>query len=256
MTRTRLVTSIAAAVAVAAFATPAAAQRRGGHGGGVSRGVAVARPHSVVVPRTVIVNRGYYRPYYYRPYYRFVPRVSLGIGLWAGYPITWSSYYYSPYVYGYPAYSPYYYGYPPPPPASYPYGNYPSTAYPPSTYPPDDSYSSGNSYPSTYPSNGYPNASGSQSYGGQPNTVDVQPGSTAANSGGISIDVDPTTASVFIDGKYMGTGADFGPNAQPLGLAPGRHRVEIRAEGYESMTFDADVAAGEVTPYKAALQHR
>lgn len=204
------------------------------------------------------MNRGYYRPYYYRPYYRFVPRVSLGIGLWAGYPVAWSSYYY-PYAYGYPSYSPYYNGYPPPPPASYPYGSYPSTAYP-STYP-------SNAYPppnAAYPSNGYPppnTADSQQSYSGQPDSVDVQrgdvqPGNGDVDSGGVSIDVDPPTASVFIDGKYMGTGADFGPNTQPLGLTAGRHRVEIRAEGYQSMAFDADVKAGEVTPFRASLQRR
>jgi hypothetical protein len=170
--------------------------------------------------------------------------VSLGIGLWAGYPFAWTSYY--PYAYGYSAYSPYY-GYPPPPPVSYPYGSDPSTAYP--------------SYPSNYPPSGYAPPSAATpvpqpSYGSQPDTVDVQPGDAAADSGGISIDVDPPTASVFIDGKYMGTGTDFGPNAQPLGLTPGRHRVEIRAEGYQSMSFDADVKAGEVTPFTASLQRR
>jgi hypothetical protein len=255
MSRTRFVTSVAVAVALGALATPAAAQRRG-HGEAVSRGRAVARSRPVIVPRTVIVNRGYYRPYYYRPYYRFVPRISLGIGLWAGYPVAWSSYY-SPYAYGYPAYSPYYYGYPPPPPATYPYSTYPYSTYPSTPYPPADNYPS--NYPSSaYPSNGYPatNGSGASSYNTQPDSVDVEPGDASANSGGISIDVDPLTASVFIDGKYMGTGSDFGPNTQPLGLTPGRHRIEIRAEGYQSMTFDADVAAGEVTPFKASLQRR
>ena len=121
MSINRFVTPVAVAIGIAAFATPALAQRRGGHGA-VSRGRAVARTHPVYVPRTgprtVIVNRGYYRPYsYYRPYYRFVPRISLGIGLWAGYPVTWSGYYWSgyPYAYGSPyPYDPYYNGYPPP----------------------------------------------------------------------------------------------------------------------------------------------
>jgi PEGA domain len=240
MTRTRFITSVAVVIALATFATPAAAQRRG-HSGAVSRGRAVARSRPVIVPRTVIVNRGYYRPYYYRPYYRFVPRINLGIGLWAGYPVAWPSYYYGyPYSYGYP-YHPYY-GYPPAPSAGYPYGTYPSTQYPAS------------SYPSTaYPSN----ESSSQAYSGEaPDTVDVEPGSAPENTGGVSFDIDPPTASVFVDGKYMGTGAEFDPNSQPLGLTPGRHRVEIRAEGYQSMTFDADVKSGEVIPYKASLQRR
>ena len=99
MSITRFVTPVAVAVGIAAFATPALAQRRGGHGGShggaVSRGSAVARSRPVYVPRTVVVNRGYYRPYSYptRPYLRFAPRISLGIGLWAGYPVSWSGYY-------------------------------------------------------------------------------------------------------------------------------------------------------------------
>jgi len=277
MSISRFVTPVAVAVGIAAFATPALAQRRGGHGA-VTRGSAVARSRPVYVPRTVIVNRGYYRPYsYYRPYYRFSPRISLGIGVWAGYPVTWSGYYWSgyPYSYGYPYPSyPYYSGYPAP---SYPYGTYPPAAYP---YPPSN-YPSAN-YPSNYPAPNYPypsandpssnypppndpstsypstspNSSGYPYDRGNPDTVDVQPGAAAATSGGVSFEIDPPTASVFIDGKYMGTGADFGPNVQPLGVTPGRHRVEIRAEGYESMSFDADVAAGEVTPYKASLRRR
>jgi len=43
-----------------------------------------------------------YRPYYYsRPYYSFRPRVSIGFGLWLGYPVGYP--YYS-YGYGSPAY--------------------------------------------------------------------------------------------------------------------------------------------------------
>ena len=46
-----------------------------------------------------------YRPYYYsRPYYVFRPRVSLGFGLWIGFPIAYPfySYGYANPTYGYP----------------------------------------------------------------------------------------------------------------------------------------------------------
>ena len=216
-----------------------------------------------VGPRTVIVNRGYYRPYY-----RFVPRISLGIGLWAGYPVSWSGYYgYSPYSYGYSyPYNPYAYGYgyPAPPanyPTPYPPANYPSSSYPSTSYP-------SSNYPSTpYPSSSYPAPDPSGSYSSQPpnsaypdqppaGDVTVEPGDSSATTGGVSFEIEPATASVFVDGRYMGTGGDFGPSAQPLSLTPGRHRVEIRAEGYQSMSFDADVTAGQLTPFKATLQRR
>ncbi|MGH9411283.1 MAG: PEGA domain-containing protein [Vicinamibacterales bacterium] len=202
------------------------------------------------MPRTVVVGGGYYgRSYYsYRPYYSFVPRISLGLGLWAGYPISWSaSWGYNPYYYDgyYPSY-PYY---------SYPnaYSAYPS--YPPP--PPDDSaYGSGSTYPQQpYPQQQYPQQP-VQPQQPQNGSMNVQPGAPQNATGGVSFDVTPGTASVFVDGTYMGTGADFGPSAQPLGLTPGRHHVEIRAEGYQTMSFDADVTAGQVTPYRATLQRR
>jgi hypothetical protein len=37
-------------------------------------------------------------------------------------------------------------------------------------------------------------------------------------------------------------------------MNPGRHRVEIRARGYRTMSFDADVVAGQVIPVQGALQ--
>jgi hypothetical protein len=86
--------------------------------------------------------------------------------------------------------------------------------------------------------------------------MNVQQGAPQNATGAVSFEVTPGTASVFVDGNYMGTGADFGPSSQPLGLTPGRHHVEIRAEGYQTMIFDADVAVGQITPYRATLQRR
>lgn len=72
--------------------------------------------------------------------------------------------------------------------------------------------------------------------------------------GGVSFEISPTTAQVYIDGVAAGTVADFGPRSQPLGLAPGRHHIEVRAPGYQTIAFDSDVKAGEVIPYQGALQ--
>lgn len=271
MTLTRFVTPTVLAAALALTASPAAAQHRGGgrvSHGSVSRGTAVARSTPVyrgggfrgsVVVRGGIFRGGgfYYRPYYsgfynYRPYYTFRPHFSLGIGLWAGYPVNWSAYfgYGYPYYYGYYPAAPYYsgyYGYP----YSSAYPSYPPAYYddPPSTSPPD--------YQSNYP----PNNSGyGSAYPQQPQqpggTIAMQPGTEQQASGGVTFEVTPATASVFVDGTYMGTGAEFGPTMQPLGLSVGRHHVEIRAEGYRTMSFDADVTAGQVTPYRASLQRQ
>lgn len=267
MTLTRFFTPTVLAAALALTASPAAAQHRGGgrtSHGAVSRGTAVARSAPVyrggfggravvrggVLPRSGFYYRPYYSGYYnYRPYYTFRPHFSLGIGLWAGYPVSWSAYF----AYGYP----YYYGYYPPAPAYYGYYGSPYPSYspyyyddPPSSaaspnYPPNTS----SDYGSTYPQQPQP----PQPSGG---SIAVQPGTAPQASGGVTFEITPGTASVFVDGTYMGTGAEFGPTMQPLGLSVGRHHVEIRAEGYRTMSFDADVTAGQVTPYRAELQRQ
>lgn len=193
-----------------------------GYRGFGSRGVFVAPSH------------------FYRPYYSFRPRFSLGFGLWVGYPIAYSyPFYYGYYGYPYPYY-PYdgyydgYYGYPPyyPPTYSYPIPN--SSAYPPADYPPP-----------TAPQSGYYESDSPQG------SVMAQPGSA---SGGVSFDLTPSTAEVYIDNKYVGRVSDLGPTTQPMGLTPGRHHIEVRASGYQTISIDADVVAGQVIPYQGAMQ--
>ncbi len=54
----------------------------------------------------------------------------------------------------------------------------------------------------------------------------------------------PNDAEVWVDGGYAGRADDFGPQARPLTLATGVHRVELRAPGYQPLAFDVNVAAG------------
>jgi len=248
-------TFIAAAASILIVGVPAAqAQHRsgGGHsrGGGQSAarsaaprggGGQVARsaaPRGGVVvgrsaPRIIGPSRGVrvVAPVrFYQPYYTFRPRVSLGFGLWVGYPIAYPSYYgyYDPYYYGA-------YGYPAPYPAyGYPY---PATTYP--SYPPTTAYP-----PSAYPQSGYP---------ASPGSVGVQ-GPDQANTGGLSFDITPSNAEVFVDGQDVGQVGQFTATSQPLGLTPGRHHVEIRADGYRTIDFDANIIAGQVIPYQGALE--
>jgi hypothetical protein len=76
---------------------------------------------------------------------------------------------------------------------------------------------------------------------------------SAANYGGVTFDIQPVTAAVYIDGKYIGTVQQFSPEQPPLSLTLGRHHVEIRAAGYQTMAFDADVIAGQVTPFQGGM---
>jgi hypothetical protein len=142
------------------------------------------------------------RPYFFsRPYYAFRPRISIGFGIWLGYPVPYP---YVPYGYGYP----------------YPY------SYPPAAPP--------------YPGSGYPQAPGGSA--------------EVAVAGGVSFEITPADAAVYVDGSYAGTCGEFTANSQPLTLEPGRHRIEVQAEGYRPMVFDTDIIAGQVIPYRGTLQ--
>ena len=178
-----------------------------------------------VAPR--FVGRvGVIAPYRFaRPYYTFRPRVSLGFGLWAGFPVAYP-YYYS---YGYPSAYPYAYASPYPYPYPYP------SPYPAPTY--------------GYPSSGYPPANYPAP---APGSVGVQPGQ--AESGGVSLEITPSTAAVYVDGQYVGSVANFAPTLQPLALTPGRHHLEVRSPGYQTMVFDADVVPGQVIPFQGTMQ--
>jgi hypothetical protein len=131
----------------------------------------------------------------------------------------WAGY---PFAYPYPFYYPYY---------SYNY------VYPPLV---DESYGSGY-YTTTAP----PVESGS---------VQAEPAQT--NMGGLSFDVTPATAELFVDNTLVGTVGQFTATTQPLGLEAGRHRVELRAAGYRTLSFDVDVIAGQVIPYQGALERQ
>jgi hypothetical protein len=214
---------------------------------------AATAPHAVVVghavPRVYAPYHGpYYAPYhavapvtFYHPYYTFQPHVHVGFGLWVGYPVVYAAPYYVPYYapYAYPAPYPY-------PPAPYPPAPYPPSAYPPSGYPQSappeyppyqQPYPPSGTPPTSYPS---PGAGGS---------VSVQ-----ANMGGLSFQITPQAADIFIDGGFVGNVGQFTPQSQPLGVPAGHHRVEIRSNGFRTMAFDVDVVAGQVLPYQGTLQ--
>ncbi len=141
---------------------------------------AFARSYSrPFAPRVYVTPRPLYRAYY-RPYYAFRPRVTLGFGIFIGYPVAY----------------PYYY------------------------------------YPSAYP----------------------VPVPVAGPTGGLSFDITPTTAAIYVDGQYVGLVEDYSATMQPLSLAPGRHRVELREAGFAAIAFDADVIAGQVIPFQGAME--
>jgi hypothetical protein len=73
--------------------------------------------------------------------------------------------------------------------------------------------------------------------------------------GGISFDMNPSDAAIFVDGGYVGVVDDFSPYDAPLTLRAGLHRVEIRAQGCQPMDFDITVVPGQVIPYRGTLSN-
>lgn len=71
--------------------------------------------------------------------------------------------------------------------------------------------------------------------------------------GGLSFDIDPPDAAVFIDGAYVGAVEDFSPYEAPLTLRAGLHRVELRARDFQPMVFEITIVPGQVIPYSGAL---
>jgi len=195
----------------------------------VYSGIRRGYPGGVGVPRYSVVAP----IHFYRPYYSFRPRLSLGFGLWAGYPFGYSYAYYDPWYNPYGYVAPY--GYPA-------YGAYPN--YPPSA-----------GYPSSYPAErNDPQDQNQNQNSVQQGQAGNQQGQT--NTGGVSFNVTPATAQLFIDGAMVGTVGQFTPTTQPLGLAAGRHHVEIQASGYQTMAFDVDITAGQVIPYQGEMERR
>jgi len=209
-------------IALLVPAVASAQHRGGGHVQGVGRPIVRGGVPGIVGPR--IIRPGFSRPIFARPYYTFRPYTQIRSGLFLGFPVP------------FPAYS-YYVN-----PYSYPYGAYYYSA--PQTYP----------YIPAPPYMGYgwpysiaiPNAT--------PSAPPPPATSSTTRVGGVSFEVTPADAAVFVDGVYVGTAGDFTPTTSPLSLAPGRHRFTLRALGYHSMEFDVDVVGGEVVPYQATLE--
>ena len=65
------------------------------------------------------------------------------------------------------------------------------------------------------------------------------------------IALQPTSAQIFVDGEFVGTVDDL---QSALIVAPGVHRVEFRAPGYDPIVVDVRVAPGGRITYRASLK--
>jgi hypothetical protein len=69
--------------------------------------------------------------------------------------------------------------------------------------------------------------------------------------GRLSLFVTPLSSQVLVDGYYVGTVADF--QDRGLWMEPGPRRVELRADGYETVTFDVRINEDQTVDYRRDL---
>jgi hypothetical protein len=77
---------------------------------------------------------------------------------------------------------------------------------------------------------------------------------TSNATGSLRLKIKPGNAQVFVDGYYVGLVDSFDGAFQRLDVEAGTHKVEIKAEGYETEQIEVVVAAGETATYKGSLK--
>jgi hypothetical protein len=70
--------------------------------------------------------------------------------------------------------------------------------------------------------------------------------------GYLRLEVEPDSAQVFVDGLYAGIVSDFRRGGGRT-LDAGPHRIEFRAEGYDSQSVELRVRANDVLSYRGTL---
>lgn len=75
---------------------------------------------------------------------------------------------------------------------------------------------------------------------------------TVERMGTLRLPVEPfTQVQVYVDGVFVGTASDLRGEIE---IAAGVHRIELRADGYRSVTFDVRIPAGGVLTYGQGLE--
>jgi hypothetical protein len=90
-----------------------------------------------------------------------------------------------------------------------------------------------------------------------PNTVTMQPPAAdppaeVVTTGFLRLEVEPRhLLQVFVDGLYVGTLADLG---EEIELRLGARRIELRAPGYRTLTFDTEIVSDRTVVYRGELE--
>lgn len=77
------------------------------------------------------------------------------------------------------------------------------------------------------------------------------PGSDAAE---FRLDIQPKRAAVFVDDIYMGHGGDFGGRFHSMLVSPGKHRLKVTLDGYQTYEKEIDALASAKSQMKIVLE--
>ena len=91
-----------------------------------------------------------------------------------------------------------------------------------------------------YRSEGAYQGTGSSSYGRGP-------------QGSVRLKIKPREGQVYVDGFFVGTVDDFDGTFQKLNIDAGGHRIEIKAPGHETISFEVLITPNETVTYKGEL---
>src|SRR4029079_4160245 len=83
-------------------------------------------------------------------------------------------------------------------------------------------------------------------------SYDAQPtygGTSFSDEGALRLKIKPREAEVYVDGYYVGIVDDFDGVFQKLHTEGGSHRIEVRAPGYEPLSFDVRITPEHSTTY-------
>jgi hypothetical protein len=78
--------------------------------------------------------------------------------------------------------------------------------------------------------------------------------SSQVEEGSLRLKIKPSDASVFVDGYYVGLVNQFDGIFHKLRIETGPHRVEVRAPGYETLTFEVRLVPDHTTTYTGELK--
>ena len=103
-----------------------------------------------------------------------------------------------------------------------------------------------------YGSSGYYGGYYDPWYGGYPTYP--QSSYTSSDEGSLKLKIKPRDGEVYVDGYFVGVVDDFDGIFQRLHIESGTHRIEVRAPGYEALSFEVRITPEHTTTYTGELK--